>query len=362
MLIDDAGANVDVYNDIVYASATNGIRIGTTLTTGTVRIFNNTVYGNTSAGISASGSNPTATLRNNISHSNGGAEFNVSGLNAASSNNLASDATGTTHSPAGGGINSVSLAAMLFVNTTASSENLHIQAGSAAANVAADLSGFLSIDIDGGVRVSPWDIGADDILATTAVKLLSFEARPLDGAVDLSWETGSEISNLGFHLYRGLSSSGPWDRLTTNLIPGLGSSPQGALYQYRDSSLSNGTTYYYMLEDVETTGRVERHGPVDATPSALASPSGEALPRRHDLWRSQATVSACCRAVLRECASSSRPGLRVSPGRRHRRNRDPRFHPSKKKSGPSGESQLARGHSRPQGGKSSPCEKDRCRR
>jgi hypothetical protein len=36
----------------------------------------------------------------------------------------------------------------------------------------------------------------------TAVDLVSFEAIALDGAVELTWETGSEIDNLGFHLYR----------------------------------------------------------------------------------------------------------------------------------------------------------------
>ena len=50
------------------------------------------------------------------------------------------------------------------------------------------------------------------------------------------------------------------------MIPGLGSSPTGASYAWRDSGLANGTTYYYLLEDVETTGKTERHGPVSATP------------------------------------------------------------------------------------------------
>ncbi len=38
------------------------------------------------------------------------------------------------------------------------------------------------------------------VTAATAVKLMSFEAAPSDGAVDLSWRTGSELDNLGFHL------------------------------------------------------------------------------------------------------------------------------------------------------------------
>jgi len=102
----------------------------------------------------------------------------------------------------------------------------------------------------------------------TAVELQSFTATTGDASVEVSWTTASELSNLGFHLYRSLSAEGPFDRITSSLIPGLGSSPTGANYTYRDASLSNGTTYYYQLEDVETTGRTERHGPVWATPLA----------------------------------------------------------------------------------------------
>jgi hypothetical protein len=90
----------------------------------------------------------------------------------------------------------------------------------------------------------------------------------LDGEVELSWQTASELDNLGFHLYRSLSAEGVFERITRSAIPGLGSSPAGARYRYLDSGLSNGTTYFYQLEDIETTGRTERHGPVSATPTA----------------------------------------------------------------------------------------------
>ena len=65
------------------------------------------------------------------------------------------------------------------------------------------------------------------VTIATAVTLMSFEAAPSDGAVDLRWRTGSELQNLGFHLYRGPSATGPWTRLTPTLIPGLGFSPLG---------------------------------------------------------------------------------------------------------------------------------------
>jgi hypothetical protein len=100
----------------------------------------------------------------------------------------------------------------------------------------------------------------------TAVELISFDAVPRDGAVDLSWRTGSELDNLGFHLYRSLSAAGPYDRITDAVIPGLGSSPMGASYGYTDSGLTNGVPYFYKLEDIETTGRTALHGPVSAVP------------------------------------------------------------------------------------------------
>ena len=183
ILIDDATATIDVFNNIVYrtaASAVGGIRSGATLTTGTVRIFNNTVYANT-GGIVASGSNPGITLRNNLSLGNT-TDYNVAGRNAASSNNLSTDASsGTTHSPAGGGLNSVTATAspttcpsgicVGFSNITATTENLHLivtapnytnRALDTGANLGASMAPF---DIDARGRVAPWDVGTDDLLA-----------------------------------------------------------------------------------------------------------------------------------------------------------------------------------------------------
>ena len=109
------------------------------------------------------------------------------------------------------------------------------------------------------------------VIAATAVELVSLNAVGLDGAVELTWETGSEMDNLGFHLYRSLSEEGPYERITASLIPGLGSSPAGARYRYVDTGLANGVPYFYELEDIETTGKLERHGPVSSTPTLGAS-------------------------------------------------------------------------------------------
>jgi hypothetical protein len=109
----------------------------------------------------------------------------------------------------------------------------------------------------------------------TAVGLMGFSAVPGDGSVTLEWRTGSELDNLGFHLYRGLGADGPWTRLTSSLIPGLGSSPLGQAYSWLDAGLTNGTRYYYRLEDVDTASVSTFHGPVSTVPSAPADGGGD---------------------------------------------------------------------------------------
>ncbi len=105
---------------------------------------------------------------------------------------------------------------------------------------------------------------------TTEVTLSSLRATAGDRSVLLEWQTGSELSNLGFHVYRALSEKGPWARLTSSLIPGLGSSAVGQGYTFRDTGLTNGTRYFYRLDDVDASSKTTSHGPVSAVPSASA--------------------------------------------------------------------------------------------
>jgi hypothetical protein len=147
------------------------------------------------------------------------------------------------------------------------------------------------------------------VTVTTAVKLQSFEATGTDGAVELSWRTGSELDNQGFHVYRGASADGPWTRLTTSLIPGMGSSPLGKSYSWRDSGLVNGQRYYYRLEDVDTRSKSTFHGPVSAVPEAAAPPAPAPEPESGRKPRSDGATprNACPTWVLTEYAASA-PG------------------------------------------------------
>ncbi len=275
---------VDVYNNISYANSTGLYIDSGTLSAGSrFRILNNTFYGNTGVGgvfkpngVSAA----TVLLRNNISvFNNPGVDYvcdPADSVDPASGNNLDEDNSGGTgagtHNPAGGRVTST-VAGVAFVN--AAGGNLHIGAGSTAANVGADLSAVFGWDIDGASRAGAWDIGADEFGATTAVKLQSFSAAPGDATVTLEWRTASELDNLGFHVYRGLSSGGPWTRLNASLIPGLGSSAVGQAYAFRDVGLTNGTRYFYRLEDVDASSKTTSHGPVSAVPQAGATDDDE---------------------------------------------------------------------------------------
>ena len=114
------------------------------------------------------------------------------------------------------------------------------------------------------------DIGAYESNAPTEVSLVSFtaqvEKKPSTGdgkSVLLSWETTSEVDNLGFNLYRAAALDGSRLKLNTGLIPTLvpPGSQFGALYRYTDSGLMDGTSYYYWLEAVDIHGGKELTGP-----------------------------------------------------------------------------------------------------
>jgi uncharacterized delta-60 repeat protein len=273
-----SNAIMDIYNNFLYDNAEDGIWMdpGAWAASAALRIWNNTIYNNLHWGIvSSAGSNPNVTLRNNICKSNAFGDFNVP--SADGDYNLSGDGS----APGANSLWNVPLTGAGGVNfvSTALPRNLHLLGTSSAIDRGAT-SALFSFDIDGGARTGAWDIGADETGATTAVELVSFSATPFSGAVSLDWETGSELANLGFHLYR--SAGGDIERITSSLIPGLGSSPQGARYHYLDAAVTNGVTYSYFLEDVDTTGRRERRGPVEATPlpTLPVASSGEDGPSR----------------------------------------------------------------------------------
>lgn len=100
----------------------------------------------------------------------------------------------------------------------------------------------------------------------TAVKLLSFGASPTADGVLLTWETASELDNLGFNLYRSTARQAIGTQLNNRLIPSQSPGQgMGASYQFLDGTAHPGATYYYTLEDIDEGGRRAQHGPLELT-------------------------------------------------------------------------------------------------
>ena len=107
--------------------------------------------------------------------------------------------------------------------------------------------------------IGAYEVQADPLFVTLAYLTASVDAP--EYTVRLDWETTTEDSNAGFHIYRS-TNAGPVTRLTETLIPGLGDSLVGAKYSFRDhDALKPGEIRQYWLEDVEFDGDRNRSGP-----------------------------------------------------------------------------------------------------
>jgi hypothetical protein len=134
-------------------------------------------------------------------------------------------------------------------------------------------TGRTLVTIDNGLLVALPNVGIVEVQPTTvrgteivhdsplAVVLAHLDATSTGSGVALTWETVSEIDNLGFDVYRNSTPSAPGAQqvFVPSLAPG---NSQGASYQWLDTNVSPGSTYFYWLENVSTGGIATRHGPI----------------------------------------------------------------------------------------------------
>lgn len=107
--------------------------------------------------------------------------------------------------------------------------------------------------------------------SASPVALIAMQATGYDGAVSVDWTTGSELDHSGFNVYRSLRPDGGFVQVNRGLIRNFSSSALGrGVYRFVDQSVTNGTQYYYALEDVAINGTRTWHGSVSATPRAGA--------------------------------------------------------------------------------------------
>ena len=116
-------------------------------------------------------------------------------------------------------------------------------------------------------------------LDPTAVDLAAFDVAPQGNGALLTWETASEMDNLGFNIYRAESQAGQLVQINQYLIPSQNpGSTVGAAYSFLDESAAPGATYYYWLEDIDLSGTATKHGPVAARMAVAKALPGRPRP------------------------------------------------------------------------------------
>ncbi len=102
------------------------------------------------------------------------------------------------------------------------------------------------------------------------VTLSMFSTFVVDGAVRVQWRTMTEVNTAGFNVLRSASRDGKFRRLNDALISGHGNSNIAHEYFYVDQQINQDTFYWYMLEEIDNSGKVELHGPISCkTENAL---------------------------------------------------------------------------------------------
>jgi hypothetical protein len=72
--------------------------------------------------------------------------------------------------------------------------------------------------------------------------------------VTITWLTQSEVNCLGFHVLRSESENGPYEQITTSMIPGHGNTSSHNQYAYTDNQIVQGKTYWYQVQEVSLEG------------------------------------------------------------------------------------------------------------
>jgi hypothetical protein len=93
-----------------------------------------------------------------------------------------------------------------------------------------------------------------------AVTLSEFSAVVSAGQIILSWATEAETQNEGFNILRSTDPTRPGKIINSSLIQATGGPAFGRVYDLVDATVTPHTTYYYLLEHIDTSGVRTLHG------------------------------------------------------------------------------------------------------
>jgi autotransporter-associated beta strand protein len=124
---------------------------------------------------------------------------------------------------------------------------------------------------------SSWTMADPNVSAPTAVRLTKFNAASFDNGVAISWESGFEVNNLGYNIYR--EQNGVRTRVTPAPVAGsalkVGPGARmtaGYSYSWLDPDGTPGALYY--LESIDLNGTRVMSGAVRPMLGAGFSPAG----------------------------------------------------------------------------------------
>lgn len=99
-----------------------------------------------------------------------------------------------------------------------------------------------------------------------AIGLVYFRAVSRDQAVELLWETATEVDNAGFFITRSDQNTGTYTQASEFIFSESPNGLNGATYVYTDTNLTNGVKYWYQLEAVDINQNTTFAGPVYSIP------------------------------------------------------------------------------------------------
>jgi hypothetical protein len=124
---------------------------------------------------------------------------------------------------------------------------------------------WFTTDVTGirdGVDGKELDMGYHSMrYGASYIQLVSFTARGTEAGVALQWETGLEVDNAGFLVFRAQAGTTNYQRIS-DLIASQGVGVGGASYRFVDTSAAPGVSYDYWLVDLDTSGNWAVNGPV----------------------------------------------------------------------------------------------------
>ena len=156
------------------------------------------------------------------------------------------------------------------------------------AQISGTSNGLWSISY--GCGTTMWAVGDWGIILkytdlALPVELSSFTGQTTTDGVMLKWRTESEVNNLGFNVYRSDEAQHRnFVKINSALIKGHGTDAKPYNYTFLDETAEVGKTYFYLIEDVDFTGKKNRYSVIKVMVS-LKEMRVELIPNKTALFQ-----------------------------------------------------------------------------